>query len=203
MNKLSTVLLAVLFIAVGILYFLHFKSSCKQPSSSKASVAVNKNITGSNLRLAYIDLDSIKEHYAYFKLKNQEIEREKMRIENDIEGGVNKLESDRANFMKRGQSITQEEAEKFQMEYQNRYQALGQRRETLLNQHLSNQAKALDDIQKKINDYLQEYNKTANFQFIFSTGEGNLTLYYKDSALNITNEVIEGLNERYQKEKNK
>ncbi|MFN9110822.1 MAG: hypothetical protein ACK5XN_12205, partial [Bacteroidota bacterium] len=119
MNKLSSVLIAVLFIAVGVLYFLHFKGSGKQPSSSKPAVSLNKTPTGSNLRLAYIDLDSIKEHYAYFKIKNEEIEKEKMQIETDIESGVKKLESDRANFMKKGQSITQEEAEKFQMEYQN------------------------------------------------------------------------------------
>jgi outer membrane protein len=75
-----------------------------------------------------------------------------------------------------------------------------EKREQLLNQHLSNQSKALDEIQKKINDYLEEYNKTAGYQFIFSTGEGNLTLYYKDTTLNITAEVIEGLNERYKQE---
>jgi len=197
MNKIAVSLFAVLFVAVAGLYFLQFSRSADKKVSVKQPASSIKNASGESLRLAYIDLDSIKEHYEYFKLKNTEIEKDKIRIESDIENGVKKLEADRANFLKRGQSITQEEAERFQMEYQSRYQALGERRESLLNQHLSNQAKALDDIQKKINQYLEEYNKTARYHFIFSTGEGNLTVYYKDSALNITEEVIEGLNDRY------
>jgi outer membrane protein len=197
MNKISTILITTLFIAVAGLYFMHFKTSAKKQAPLKQVVNTNKNQGAGGLRLAYIDLDSIKEHYTYFKLKNDEIEKEKIRIENDIEGGVKKLEADRVNFLKKGQSITQEEAEKFQMEYQSRYQALGQKRESMLNQHLSNQAKALDEIQNKINDYLEEYNKSHSYDFIFSTGEGNLTLYHKNEALNITPEVIEGLNEAY------
>ena len=201
MNKISTILFTTLFIAIAVLYFLHFKSSPKKQVPIKQLVNTNKNQGTGGVRLAYIDLDSIKEHYTYFKLKNDEIEKEKIRIENDIEGGVKKLEADRVSFLKRGQSITQEEAEKFQMEYQSRYQALGQKRESMLNQHLSNQAKALDEIQKKINDYLEEYNKTEGYDFIFSTGEGTLTLYHKNVALNIKQEVIEGLNEAYSQSK--
>ncbi|MFZ9719423.1 MAG: OmpH family outer membrane protein, partial [Chitinophagaceae bacterium] len=148
----------------------------------------------SGFKLTYIDLDTINEYYELFRVKNEEIEKEKQRIENEIQSGVNKLEQDRINFLKKGESITQIEAEQFQRDYQNRYQQLGTRRESLLNQHLDHQAKALDEIQKNINDYLKEYNKDRKFHFIFSTGEGNLTLYYKDSAYNITREVLEGLN---------
>jgi outer membrane protein len=111
------------------------------------------------------------------------------------------LEKDRVDFFKRGASITQIDAENFQRQYQERYQQLGERRELLLNRHLENQARALDDIQQKISDYLSEYNKTAKYNFIFSTGEGNLTLYHKDSTLNITPQIVEGLNEAYKKSK--
>ena len=199
MNKIYPVIIGVLFAAVAVLFYLQFKQPSKV-SVLKKNSALHKDSGAVGSRMAYIDLDSIKEKYTYFKLRQKELEREKQGIENTIESEVKKLEADRVNFLKRGQSITQQEAEKFQIEYQTRYQALSEKREQLLNQHLSNQSKALDEIQKKINDYLEEYNKTAGHQFIFSTGEGNLTLYYKDSSLNITAEVIEGLNERYKQE---
>lgn len=196
-KNFSNIVLAVLSVAVIVLYVLYFQ---------KNNMPVNKqqpgdSTTASALRVAYIDLDTIKAHYEFFRLKNEEIEKEKQRIENEIQAGVNKLEQDRINFLKKGDAITQIEAEQFQREYQNRYQQLGSRREMLLNQHLDHQAKALDEIQQKINDYLQEYNKEKKYNFIFSTGEGNLTLYYKDTAFNITNEVLEGLNSSYRKMK--
>jgi outer membrane protein len=202
-HKVTTALLTILILAVAGLYYLHFSRNNQSSKHPKIEKKIVSHSPDSSVRLAYIDLDTIKEKYEYFKLKNTELEREKQRIENEVEAGVQKLEADRNNFLKKGQSITQQEAEQFQMEFQTRYQALGEKREKLLNQHLSNQAKAMDDIQARINAYLKDYNKTAGYHFIFSTGEGNLTLYYTDDAFNITSEVIEGLNDIYQKEKNK
>lgn len=203
MKQIQTILLVVLTAAVAVLYVLHFTGSSKKPVTATAKVETNRDLASEQVRIAYIDLDTIKEHYVYFKLKNDEIEREKQRIENEIQGGVNKLEKDRIDFLKRGEAITQIEAENFQRDYQKRYEQLSLRRENLLNQHMSNQAKALDDIQKRINDYLKLYNETARYNFIFSTGEGNLSLYYKDSAFNITRDVLQGLNETYQQTKKK
>ena len=202
MKSVQNILLAVLVAAVAGLYVLYFSGSKKSKPVSSTTATPAAAAEGSQLRVAYIDLDTIKEYYDYFKLKSEEIDRGKQKIENEIQAGLSKLEKDRVDFLKRGQAITQIEAENFQREYQERYQQLGQRQQVLQNQHLENQAKALDAIQQKINDYLTEYNKTAKYSFIFSTGEGNLTLYYKDSAYNITRDVIKGLNEAYKKEKN-
>ena len=205
MKQIQTILLVLLLAAVSVLYYLHFTGTSAKKSGATAALPTKekKETAEMPLRIAYIDLDTIKERYEYFKLKNNEIEKEKQRIETEIQGGVNKLEKDRIDFLKRGESITQIEAENFQRDYQNRYQQLSVRRETLLNQHLSNQAKAFDDIQKKINDFLVEYNKSAGYQFIFSVGEGNLSLYYKDSTFDITREVVKGLNESYNKTRKK
>lgn len=201
MKYFQSFALLLLTIAVAVLFYLHFSA---KPAAKKESVSVKRpaaQTTGEGIRVAYIDLDSIKTQYLYFKLKSEEIEREKQKIDNEIQAALNKLEKDRVDFFKRGASITQIDAENFQRQYQERYQQLGERRELLLNRHLENQARALDDIQQKISDYLSEYNKTAKYNFIFSTGEGNLTLYHKDSTLNITPQIVEGLNEAYKKSK--
>lgn len=203
MKQFQSILLILLSLAVGVLFFLHFSGKKTNQANKKINSKDSSVLANQYLRVAYIDLDTIKEYYSYFKLKNDEIENEKQRIENEVQSGLDKLEKDRISFLKRGESITQIEAEKFQQEYQNRYQQIGAKRENLLNQHLNNQAKALDDIQKRINEYLNDYNKAAKYNFIFSTGEGNLTLYYKDSAFNITKEVVKGLNLAYELSKKK
>ncbi len=203
MKNFQTIVLVLLTAAVAVLFVLHFKGSKPVVAPVQTSIKENGADTLKHLRIAYIDLDSIQKYYDYFKLKNDEIEREKQRIENQIQGDLNKLEKDRIEFLKRGQAITQMDAEKFQQEYQTRYQQIGQRQQTMQGQHIENQAKAINEIQKKINEYLQEYNKTRKYNFIFSTGEGNLTLYYKDSAYNITTEVVKGLNEAYRQSKKK
>lgn len=203
MKSLQSILLWVLLAAVAVLYVLHF-SAGKTATAPKAGVIV-KDSAGNELpqhiKVAYIDLDTVQKYYEFFKLKNEELEREKSRYDNQIQSDLNKLERDRVEFLKKGQAITQVDAEKFQQEYQTRYQQIGQRQQSLQGQHLENQAKAIDDIQKRINEYLKEYNKTGKYNFIFSTQEGNPTLYYKDTAFNITPDVIKGLNEAYKQAK--
>jgi len=202
MKSLQSILVWVLAAAVAVLYVLHFSGNKKAESKTEAvkKDSINDGMP-QHIKVAYIDLDTVQKYYEFFKLKNDELEREKSRYDNQIQSDLNKLERDRVDFLKRGNAITQVEAEKFQQEYQTRYQQIGQRQQSLQGQHLENQAKAIDDIQKRINEYLKEYNKTSKYNFIFSTQEGNPTLYYKDTAFNITPEVIKGLNEAYKQAK--
>ncbi len=202
MKSIQSILLWIVAAAVAVLYVLHF--SGKKPTEVKRSSLVKDSATDElpqHIKVAYIDLDTIQKYYEYFKLKNDDIEREKARFDNQVQSELNKLERDRVEFLKKGQAITQVEAEKFQQEYQTRYQQIGQRQQTLQGQHLENQANAINDIQKRINEYLKEYNQTGKYNFIFSTQEGNPTLYYKDTAFNITTEVLKGLNEKYKQSK--
>ena len=51
-------------------------------------------------------------------------------------------------------------------------------------------------LRDSINSFLKEYNKEKGYSFIFSnTGFDNLL--YADQAYNITDEIVEGLNARY------
>jgi outer membrane protein len=54
-------------------------------------------------------------------------------------------------------------------------------------------------VKKKIEDFLAEYNKTKNYSYIVSYEQG--LFYYKDTAYNITNDLIKGLNELYKDKK--
>jgi outer membrane protein len=201
MKSIQSILLWIVAAAVAVLYVLHF--SGKKPKETTGAVIKkdSADLKEQHIRVAYIDLDTIQKYYEFFKLKNDDIEREKTRYDNQIQSELNKLERDRIEFLKKGQAITQVEAEKFQQEYQTRYQQIGQRQQSLQGQHLENQAKAIDDIQKRINEYLKIYNQEGKYNFIFSTQEGNPTLYFKDTAFNITSEVLKGLNDTYKQSK--
>ena len=152
MKNFQTILLLLLTAAVAVLFVLHFSEKKSPLETVKKSSNDTTSKSPEQLHVAYIDLDTIQKYYEYFKLKNADIERDKQRIENQIQSELNKLEKDRIEFLKKGQAITQLEAEKFQQEYQTRYQQIGQRQQTLQGQNLESQAKAIDDIQKKIND---------------------------------------------------
>jgi outer membrane protein len=200
MQKIFNLFSALSIVGILVLFVLHFNSRSSGKSEKKGIVAaVKRHSDSGSVKLAYIDLDTIQEYYIYFQQKNKELENEKKQMESEIETEIRKLENDRANFLKKGESITQVEADQFQQQFQTRYQQLSERRENLLNRHVANQTRAYDDIQQKINAFLKVYNETAGYQFIFSVGAGNLSVYYQDPSLNITREVLDGLNAEFEK----
>lgn len=198
MKQLSLVLNVVLVLAVAFLYYLHFSgnSNTLQTKIKPVSAAYAGNNNAVRPSIAYVELDSLNEKITYIKTKRKELETEQQAIETEWESGYRNLENQKNNFLKKGSSITQEEAEQFQGVLLQQQQAIDSKKQSL-NQKLSEKSyKFMDDIQKKLKDFLAEYNQDKNFNYIFTTGNGLEYMVYKDSSLNITMDVVEGMNEK-------
>ena len=185
----------VLTLAVAVLFFLHFKSS----NGSAAPAASNKG--AEVLKIAYVDLDSIQEKYVYYKEKMTEFERKKEGADRELNSAFQRIENERATFAQRGEAITQAEAENFQREYTRKMQNLESQKRNFENSIQQDGMKTMDDLRKRINDFLVEYNKTKSYSLIFSTSSSVNVLFHKDSTLDITNDIVAGLNAAYNKSK--
>ena len=154
-----------------------------------------------SLRIAYVDLDSIQEKYDYYKEKMNDFERKKENADRDLNNAFQKIENERVAFVQKGQSITQVEAENFQREYTRKMQNLENQKRNLENSIQQEGVKTMEELKKKINEFLDQYNQSRGYSYIFSYSSNINMLFYKDTALNITDEVIKGLNEAYNKTK--
>ncbi len=188
---------AILGAGVAFMLFLHFSSKGKTVNASTSS-----NASSQNLKIAYVDLDSIQEKYDYYQEQMKEFEKKKEAADRDLNSAFQKIEGERQAFIKRGESITQAEAENFQRVYQGKLQNLEEQKRVLENNIAGEGAKTLEVLKGKINDFLGEYNKSKGYSYIFSYSSGVNVLFYKDTTYNITDEVVKGLNEAYTKSKN-
>ncbi|MBC7534512.1 MAG: OmpH family outer membrane protein [Ferruginibacter sp.] len=196
MKHLSIVLNIVLIIAVGVLYYFQFSSN--KPADKKIATFV-PSPAGANMTrpaIAYVELDSLNAKITYIKNKRKELEREQQAIEAEWESSYKGLENQKNNFLKKGAAITQEEAQQFQGQLLQQQQQIDGKKQSL-SQNLNEKSyKFMDDIQKKLKSFLEEYNKERNYMYIFTTGTGLDYMVYKDSSMNITADVIEGMNEK-------
>ena len=200
MKNLSLVLNIVLLAAVAFLYVHVFggKSAAKNPAV-KTAVAGDNGAVANRAPIAYVELDSLNERITYIKDKRKALEGEQKEIERQWQTDMKGLENQRDNFLKRGASITQEEAEKFQGELYQQQQQIEAKKQSA-GQKLSQQSyEFMDDIQKKLKEFLNEYNKEKNYMYILTSGTGLDYMVYKDSTLNITADVIKGMNEKLNK----
>ncbi|WP_336515634.1 OmpH family outer membrane protein [Pollutibacter soli] len=203
MKQILLPLNIVLIIAVAILYFLHFgKSKTAVPSASTVTTKDSAgNVVVKPLKIAYVDLDSIQENYVYYKEKMDEFEKKKDRADRELNGAFQKIENERISFVQRGNAITQIEAENFQREYTRKMENLENQKRSMENNIQQEGVKTMEELKKKINDFLAIYNKTQEYSYIFSYSSTINMLFYKDTTYNITNEVVAGLNEEHNKTK--
>jgi len=198
MQKISTILTGILLVAVAVLFYLHFSSDKhggKNPSfngknNSKDSFCAGKQV------VAYVELDSLYTQVAFIKAKRSELELDQKNLSDQYNNQYNILEAEKAKFIKRGSAITQQEAQEFQDKYLQRQQEIETQKQANGQALATKGAKVMDEMQVTLRDFLKEYNKDKKFTYILATGTGLDYLFYKDSSLNITPEIVKGLNEK-------
>ena len=93
-------------------------------------------------------------------------------------------------------SVSQDEAEKFQHSLTQRQQIIDEKKQSQSQALNKRSFEFMDDLQKKLKDFLREYNKGKKYSLILSSGTGLDYMVYKDSTLNISGDVIKGMNEK-------
>ena len=203
MKKGGLVIQILLIVAVGVLYFLHFQQR-NQSDGIKAKPkarTIAQDSTQGGVQIAYIDLDTLNEKIDYIRNMRKSLESEQQAVETEWENAYKELEAEKNKFLSRGKAITQEEAESFQSMLIQKQQMVDGRKQEKLQRLNEKSFKFLEDVQLKLKAFLNEYNEGGQYSYILSTGNGLDYLIYKDSASNISDDVVAGMNEMLKKGK--
>lgn len=196
MKNLLLAVNIILIVAVGILFYLHFNKKSEMVHSKPIVSGTVIQQNGSQPLIAYIELDSLNEKISFIKNKRKELEAEQRAIENEWQAGYGSLEKQRDDFLKKGNAITQEDAERMQNSLLQQQQQIDNKKQTMIQKLSEKSFRSMEDFQKQLKDFLSDYNKQFNFSYILTTGNGLDYMVFKDSTLNITDDVIKGMNEK-------
>ena len=201
MKNFSLILNVVLLLLVGYLYFDKFSSSSS--SSKKTLVADTQKCKDSSTnhgnKLAYIDLDSLQSSYQYYKVLKADFEKKQAASNNEVANLQRRYQTRAMQLQQKGATMNQQEQEAAMKEINQMQQGLQAKKQELDNALYNANSKMKEDILTKIQNFLKEYNKDGRYDYVFSYEPG--FMFYKDSALNITSDVISGLNDLYAKNK--
>jgi outer membrane protein len=194
-STLSAVLNIVLLIAVSVLFYLHFAS----PSSGAVATTGTKQVPAGNFKIAYFETDSIQNHFGYFKEIAAELDAKNQanqKILGEMKGAfANKYQE----LQKIGATLTQAEQAARQQELTNIENAFRGKEKMMSDEMQDMQFRKMQDVKKKIEEYLKEYNKDKGYAYVFSSSID--LMYLKDSSYDITQDVVNGLNKLYPKKK--
>jgi outer membrane protein len=199
MKKAQVIVNVVLLVAVIILFFLYFSGGRKCSSANGVcgnSMNVKDTSCATHPRIAYVELDSLNNEVTFIRERKTELEGEQKDIESDYNNAYTQLEAEKNNFLKRGASITQPEAEAFQQKLIQQQQQVEADKQSRSQKLAEKGAKVMEDMQKTLKDFLTDYNKDKRYTYILATGTGLDYMFYKDSTLNITSDIVKGLNNK-------
>jgi len=155
--------------------------------------------TNSELKIAFVEVDSIMSQYEFCKEYSKILEKKGQNIQNTIaqkgqnlQAAANKFQQDLQN-----NKYTQQQAEAVNAGLQKQQADL-----QALQQRLGSDFQAETDkfnaaLRDSIQHFLAKYNKDKKYSLILSKAGDNIL--FADKAYDITNEVIAGLNKAYKK----
>jgi len=200
MKNISLYINIVLAVAVALLFFLYFSLKSKMNEIESQPVAL-KTSAG---KIVYINTDSLNLKYdLYIDMKAKMLDRQQ-KIGSDLNAKKNNLERkvmDYQDKMQKGLLLRSEAAKiEQQLVYEQQYlQRLNDSMQVQLGEETQVENRRLLNT---IVEYLKDYNKNGRYQYILSHAYGSNLLYANDS-LDITREVLKGLNQKYSLEKKK
>jgi outer membrane protein len=203
MKRVNLVINIVLVIAVGVLFVLYFTGNEKS-SPAQTEVKLVENNSAGKGGMAYINIDTLMNNMdMFFDVRNKLVDKQKS-SEAELNSRSKDFEKEATDFQEKVQKglITRSRAQEIEQELYLEQQNLINLKDRL-SMELAEEEQVMNrQLIYYITDYLKEYNKEKNYQFIISNSLAGPLLYASDKQ-DITNDVVEGINAKYAKEREK
>lgn len=174
-------------------------AQCAGNSQSTPSGAASEAQGTTNMKIAYVEVDTLLLKYNFWNDVNEEMIKREENVRATLTQKGRELEKEAQEFQRKYETNAFVSPERAQQEYariNKKQQDLQALQERLTNELAKEQSKNSLILRDSINSFLGEYNKTKGYSMIISnTGFDNLL--YADPIYNITQEIVEGLNARY------
>ena len=195
MKKTNFILNGFLALAIGLMF-----AQCAGNNNASTTSAPVAGATGSsNMKIAFVEIDSLLTKYNFWNDLSEQILKKEENIRTTLNEKGKKLEAEAREFERKIQNngfTSRERAEQEQARLMKQQQELQELQQKLANDLAAENQKNSLELRDSINSFLNEYNKSKGYDLIISNTAFD-NLLYGNPALNITNEIVEGLNARY------
>ncbi len=202
MKNLSLILNAVLIVAVGVLFYLHFSTRGSTKTGPARTEGIN--LVQPDVPIVYVNIDTLLNNYEYFSDMQEDFTDKQSELEAELNNRSRQYEASAMDYQNKVQKglVTRREAAELEQQLMAEQQSLLQLRDELTMQLQEEEQVSNRKLINAIMEYLKVYNEDQNYQFIFSNSFGDNVLFANEQ-LDITYNVLPGLNEQYRAEKAK
>lgn len=191
-KNLSLILNAILILAVGYLYIAEFTDN------DDADDAVNSSgMSASDLSIAYVNSDTLLSKYSYYEEVSKTLEEKGQKLQQEYTRRAEGLQKQIEDYQRTMTNMTIAQARAVEEDLGNKRQNLMQYQESINQQLYQEQAKITQDLYEKVAAFLKTYGEDHGLQVVLTYTPGS-GVWYANEELNITDQVVEGLNTEHE-----
>lgn len=171
-NKLSIGLIGIIICLLG---FIAFEKGFK------------------NEKIAYIDSAKLLDKSKAFQALQQQSKIEEEKAKSNLDTLMNEFDFSLKSYEKNMSTMSAKENQMAKELLKNKQTQLIQYQQAIKQKVEKEQQMKMQEILKGVNSYISDYGKKNGYKIIFATSNGNIA--YGDESMDITEKIIEGINQ--------
>lgn len=162
-------------------------------------MAGDSSANASDLKIAYINSDSVLKYYEFFNLNKEKLEAKGKKLDQDFRNRAQSLQNDISSYQRNVGSMTIGQAKALEEDLGKKQQNLQLYQRSLEQEIMNDQAKMNEELYAKITAYLKKYGEEKGLQVVLKY-DPTSDLLFGGKAIDITQDVVSGLNEAFKAE---
>lgn len=205
LSKISLAINVLLIVAVAILFTRTAKMDHAVAPATPGAVT-SAFATGDSVRatvVAYVNADSLNEKYLFITEKSKALENKLRSSDDKIRREYGKREQEWNELMAYAQSkkLPDDEAQVIEQRLGTLQAEMDGIQQSEKDQLLKNEEELQNDLHDRVESFLETYTSQKGIDFVMNYSKTTPVVLYGNKAYDITSDVLRGLNDEYQKEK--
>ena len=176
-------------------------AACKNKSDSATTTTTATPSSGDKELIVYVNSDTLLAKYNYAKDLNKQLSDKGNAAQSELTSKGQAFQREVADYQKSQATLPADQRQSTEQRLQREQQELQQYQQNASAQFQNDKATQIDKLYDKIADFTKSYAKEKGYKMVLSYSKTNSNVLYGDPGLDVTADVVKGLNDAYSKEK--
>lgn len=150
--------------------------------------------------IVFVNSDSLLNNYEYFKTIKNKFQTKSKKAQGDLTSKGTAFQREVATYQQNAANLSAEQRATTEERLARKQQELQTFNQNAGNALASEEAAENEKLYNKVSDFLKTHAKTKGYKMVLTYSKANPTVLFADESLDVTKEVVTGLNSEYKKE---
>lgn len=190
-------------LTAGLFSIASVIASCSQDQTKTSGPAKTATTTTDKPAdgIVYVNSDSLLENYTYFKDIRSKMETKSKKAQVDLTSKGNAFQKEVADYQKAAETMSADQRAATEQRLARKQQELASFNQNASSALANESAAENEKLYEKVASFLKEHAKKKGYKLVLTYSKTNPTVLFADESLDITKEVVKGLNDAYKGDK--